>query len=385
MNLNTSKKLTLISLRLSTIAAAALLAACGGGGGDNATTPAAPTIPASQSFVALQAAGPNPVYTGVSPIGRADAFNYLNNARVTCGFGGLVQNTKLDTMATNHSDYYHLRGNTGDPHYETPGLTGFTGVGPDDRALTVGYETNGFVHESGSFFSANAADIEQEYAVALTGAKKVLTAPYHALLGALTPATEIGIGAVAYKFSSYDAMSNTTSESTSSVMFFNYGYGMTGKGQTPTKGQGVRTYPCNGIIDTDPAFWGEWLPAGNRLLNEARNLNQNPLSSPIYVFGDPGQTLAINSATVTQESTGEVQKVYEIRTRATDFAGNSNLYLDNSSGFIWLDKPYAPGQTYRVVINGTTDGKAFTKTFSFTAGKYAKGYESAAQFLGLPI
>jgi uncharacterized protein YkwD len=392
------------------VACGTFLVACGGGAGDESptssmgeatdsmvTATAASIATASSigvtttssigttryaNYVPLQTAVGTPAYSGPAALGKADSLNHINNARTTCGFGALKQNTILDQVARNHSFYYQSAGMVGDPHYEISGKTGFTGVGPMDRAKYLGYSSNNLtLFENGSYFWGDAGISPNE--VYLDLVKDILAVPYHSMLGALSNATEIGLGYDALNSTYYDWVSNTSSTATNTIAYFNFGFGMSGKGQTPPSGRGVRTYPCNGIVDVNPAFWGEWLPYGGQLFSDGRNAHSNPTSSPIYVVSDPGQTLLISSAIVTQASSGAQLSIYSIRTKATDQI-NAMYYPNDSSGFIWVDKPFVPGQTYDVTINGTSGGKAFIKSFSFKAGKYTNSLESSAKSLGLP-
>ena len=107
--------------KLSTLALALTLAACGGGGGGSPTTPT-PSNPTSYTVAcpngttAISLVSPTdtsvcpvptsvPIVTSVPAATYAAgsqekaAYDYLNNARSTCGFGLLAQSAQLDTAA----------------------------------------------------------------------------------------------------------------------------------------------------------------------------------------------------------------------------------------------------------------------------------------------
>jgi hypothetical protein len=201
------------------------------------------------------------------------------------------------------------------------------------------------------------------------------------------PATDLGIG-LGYNSTTATQdvtfLGNIVSENLQTDLYgiyYEYGMGMNGAGQASSSG--VQTYPCTGIVDAYPATFAEVLPYGGSLTSDGRVLGANPTSSPIYVVGEPNKTLVINSAVVTQVDTGQVLKVYDIRTKSTD-SENFIYWRNDWSGFVWLDKPYAPGKSYSTVINGTSGGTAFTRSFTFTAGKYTAADQATASSLGLP-
>ncbi|MGF7192112.1 uncharacterized protein YkwD [Robbsia andropogonis] len=123
------------------------LAGCGGGsGGPNTTspTPSTPsaglpstTVSGSVSLLtAVPSAGAGFAETG-DPI--ADSLTFVNDQRAQVGMPALTNNTAIATAAANHSLY--LYDNTQVGHYETAGLTGYTGNSPEDRIDAV-YSSN---------------------------------------------------------------------------------------------------------------------------------------------------------------------------------------------------------------------------------------------------
>jgi len=114
---------------VSMAAASALLSACGGGAVDDTPKVSAGTLPIQTAAV------PGSYLTA----GLGDALDFLNRERLRCGLGVLKQNAMLDEAAKNHALYVSSRSNFGDPHWETPGEPGFTGITPTDRAQALGY------------------------------------------------------------------------------------------------------------------------------------------------------------------------------------------------------------------------------------------------------
>lgn len=99
---------------------------------------------------------------------RGDGVTYINGLRQSMGLSLLRENEYLHNTAQAHSNYIAANG-TSESHYETPGKTGFTGVGPSERARFAGYD--GSVGEVISYTdNANNA-----------GMKSLIDAPYHVL------------------------------------------------------------------------------------------------------------------------------------------------------------------------------------------------------------
>jgi len=74
------------------------------------------------------------------PYEKAEARNYLNEIRQAMGMSMLSENEKLDRAAQAHADYLII--NNASAHEEIPGLPGFTGVSPMERALKAGYDSS---------------------------------------------------------------------------------------------------------------------------------------------------------------------------------------------------------------------------------------------------
>jgi hypothetical protein len=119
----------------------------------------------------------------------------------------------------------------------------------------------------------------------------------------------------------------------------------------------VLTYPCQGTTGT-----------GWQVLNETpnpvtpRNLATNPIGQPIFVQALSGQTLLIQSASVT----GPLGSVALLPTLTA--ANDPNAHLSGNQAILMPNLPLAPNATYTVSIAGTRNGTAFVKSFSFSSG-----------------
>ena len=334
---------------LSILALTALLAACGGGGGGGtgtAVTPA-PVDPFVPSTITV--ATTLPTYPGGSE--ELAAFNTLNNARTTCGFGGLNQNTVLDQAALNHNFYMATNNVFG--HGETPGLPGYTGSNSNDRATAAGYP---LARQS---FSENLAgnwgSAVTKAGFGAVGMTRLLSAPYH-LEGLVGPHREVGIsvrssGATGsgadYIVSGFlpGAWLSSSSGSTSTLP---------AQRQSSTD---VLTYPCQGITG-----------AAYQLRDETpnpvtpRNLLTNPIGHPIFIQLLLGRVLVVTSVSVT----GPAGSVALLPTMT--YANDPNFLLSPHQAIVMPNLPMTPNTTYSVVINGTNNGTPFTRSFTFSTG-----------------
>lgn len=157
-----TKNTRLLQAFFTTALLASGLAGCGGGGSDTPTTPSAPPPPQVE---------PGPVVSvsvaTYSDIPKLTAFNRLNALRAEAGLGLFAQNARLDQAAQAHSNYQAA--NNAQGHNETPGLAGFTGVTPWNRAPAAGYQ-------------ANALNEVINFDASLGGSGQVdalMSAPYH--------------------------------------------------------------------------------------------------------------------------------------------------------------------------------------------------------------
>ncbi len=118
------------------------LTGCGGGGdpstGDNSQNNSGGGTGGSSTNTADLVANVSPAsYSGNYAAEKTAVFALLNTYRSQCGFGMLAQNSLLDQAAQNHAQYSRV---VDQGHFETAGVTGFTGVTAGDRVLAAGYQ-----------------------------------------------------------------------------------------------------------------------------------------------------------------------------------------------------------------------------------------------------
>ncbi len=359
-----------VSIALLVGAMAVALSACGGGGGGGGSTSSAAvtsftatcadgTTKTSTTSQAAAAAAcptgsaivvsvPNPTYGSSENLA---AFNRLNTERANCGFGLLAQNTLMDNAAAAHSAW-QLANNV-QTHNETSGTAGFTGVLPSDRLTSSGYTQNAAV-VGGEVIGGQTGTPGPS---GVTGfgdisVRTLLSAPYHEL-GMLFPAINVGISV---QFQTPTVPGNLFEVNTMEIA-------------TPSSSAGqqlgasdVLTYPCAGTTGVN-----------FRLTNESpspvpgRNLATNPTGPAIAVLVKQGQTLTITSASMVNVATSAPVTLLAPVTAANDPA--NTLYLfGNFLGYILPSAPLATNTQYQVTINGTNNGTAFTRSFTFTTG-----------------
>lgn len=329
-----------------------ILAACGGGGDGAAPVAQTPApAPVAQPGVVTDVATPS--YT--SGTEELAAFNLLNQERSSCGFGKLAQNTKLDSMARGHADWVTY--NKIASHYQTTGSSLFTGVTPEDRANAVGYSTEPFVIQDE--FSMEAGTYGNDKAgYGVTGVRRLLNAPYHAL-GLVDGYRDVGISLRnAYDSGAPDA--GEVNQGRKALVINPARLASQASQLAGISEDTVLTYPCQGSTGVNFALYGE-MP--NPV--PGRNLLTNPLGSSVQIAIREGNTLAITSASMVNTST---QAAVTLRTPVTGANDPYPGYFTSNRGYIAADAPLAASTTYTVTIAGMNNGVAFTKTFNFTTG-----------------
>lgn len=349
---------------------AAMLTACGGGStstvvnGSTSTTVITPTTftkvcadgSVKTSLISLAAADAQcprvstivttvaaPTYAVASE--ELSAYSLLNAQRTSCGFGSLAQNSMLDAAALAHNDY-QLRNNVSS-HYESATLfpLGFTGVTPTDRVLAQGYTNAGDVGDEYSINRGRSIKTG-EGADAIRG---LLNAPYH-LMGLMTGFREVGIS----------VRSNTDVGTTNANVYthLNLAYKAAAGQQLIASGE-VKTYPCEGSVGLNRQLQNE---TPNPV--PGRNLATTPLGTAIYVQVRDGDVLTLTSASLTQISTG----LPVVLRTPMNAANDPNEILKGHQAFILADSPMAANASFQAIINGTNNGVAFSRTFTFTTG-----------------
>lgn len=340
---------TISTLRAG-LAAALLcsLAACGGGGGGSSSGAGAPpvttTAPAPTS---------TPISTTIAPTSypagsqQLAAYTLLNQDRVACGFGSLVQDARLDQAAQAHVSWLLVNNYIG--HYENAGTPGYTGNAPEDRDIAAGYKfaTTGVI---GDEIINNINTTGASATMLLRG---LLAVPYH-LGGAMGSFVNLGIG-----YEDSTAAGTTTQYGARTLLNIDMGVPQ-GSGSQSLGASDVETYPCQG---TTGAQWEMTQETPSPL--PSRNLTTNPTGPAIGVMVADGQTITLTSATITNTATGAPVAIAALRTQAND---PNPTEMSANYGYILPDAPLAPNTVYQVIVAGTNSGAPFSRTFTFTTG-----------------
>lgn len=329
------------------------LAGCGGGGGGATTTTTTTTFTTVTTTTTTTVASSVNIQTtfAASTYGagsvKESAYNYLNQQRISCGFGGLDQNTKLDQAAQAHSDYQVLN-NGGITHFETQGNAGFTGTSPGTRVLAAGYSATDLttVDEVISQTTSNLRGATNDGQAAVMS---LFTAPYHGY-GMLTSLRDVGVG--------YNNQSQTSGNVTIDMVST-----LSKPKQLPAANQ-VLTYPCSGMKGVlSQSYLGEIpTPIPNRNIG----WSVQPIGTPIYVKVRDGQTLVVTNADLrvvgsnTPETLLPLNKTNDVN---SEFQDNSvTVYMPNA--------PLAKNTTYQFTATGTNNGQPFNINFTFTTGAF---------------
>lgn len=344
-------------MRASTLSAgttlvAVLLTACGGGGNNSsspvATTPPAPTTPIAMVQAANLQAAVTPAYATGSY--SETAFNQLNSFRTAQGLGPLNQSANIDVAAKNHQEYVRINVGGSDPHSETAGKPGFTGVTPKDRMIAAGYPavtSSEVIAFSVQYPDPNASAI-----------KNLINGLYHRA-GMMTQGlTSIGMAA----------------EDTDNPLYVDMGYT---KAQV-NAGDYVGVYPVNGQT-------GVWLvhsvESPNPFYQEMEMSLANmcaKTSSPVSIATEASTTLSVTSFTITEAGQSTPLDVRLI-TKAT--STQDNTYLTSNVAFVVAKTPFKANTVYNVHFlgkatggaTGTASGLTIDKSWYFTTGSYTRG------------
>lgn len=332
---NAAHKLTL----LITIAAA--LTACGGGGGADAPTTnnpgaASPAPAPTPAVVAAPVAAPALYAPGSE---EANAFALLNQERTQCGFGALQQDSRLDKSAGSHAAFLVSNGISWG-HFEEAGRPAYTGVTEADRATAAGY-----LDPVGADL---AGDVGPIVAAGTMGTTKqirdLLAAPYH-LLSLTDSAADLGVG--------YSQKIQGTGETPALNLTLGFRAGI-----NELAADQVYSYPCEGSAGVQAGLADETPRPVPSNLAQSYKL----YGSPIAVRVRNGKMLSLTGATITSDSGQAVQA--QIVDRSNDPNGGALLRGDNNA-FVLPLAPLQKGTSYGATLTGTSDGVAFTKTFSF--------------------
>ncbi len=335
-----------------------LLTACGGGGGSGDANPASMT-----AVPKAQAAMPRVPVVLMASSYAADsaelaAWNYLQQSRVQCGFGSLVQNPQLDAAALAHARYLTSSSVAGSVsvtgHEEIKGVAGtFTGAMPWDRAQTQGYGAEVAEILDAETWSYSAASPMVLPTLAQRGVKSMqhlINTVYH-LSAAMYQGGEVGFAA---SLQSIDSAGIRRDE-------YRFGSlnGFHKPDATVQLGTGsLATFPCEGSTGVATTF----IPAEERP-NPLPDMNlvSQKVGSPIYLKVDAGQTLVLQTGTVSKAGVAVGTRVL---TKANDPAQKIGAHEVFVIPAVALDA----NSVYQINLAGTVDGKPFSRTFNMTTG-----------------
>ena len=317
---------------ISILFAALFVAGCGGGGGSDSgsnseATPAQPSqdVPVSSTLpVAAESDSSEatdeltvdlPETTQQVDISSVQSQNYgqaalagsntLSLARQSCGLSGLTANDALSQIATQHALYIqHVFANS-TPNFfnaHTEGsiagiesVTGknnpfFTGISFQDRLLKAAYPDLRYgvvenIVQTESFNSLGTV-ASPEYA-AQAMAKSLLAAPYHLKSLVLPHLSQTGSGMVAYTPFGKEANTNQ------GYVFVNTSSGSEGSVDNRIAAtDGVLTYPCAGVTDTNTALYNE---SPSPVANTGRDLATDPIGQPVYIRIPAAETIKVSN------------------------------------------------------------------------------------------
>lgn len=321
------------------------LVACGGGGGDSPTV-----TPASYQ-------------PGQAELG---AWEVLQNARTQCNFGALTRNAQLDAAALSHAKYLvDLSIATGVStlsHLETPGVPGFTGIYPWDRAEYQGYDYLGLAEIlEGTVWEYTYPPafptMEERGANSM---RNLLNTVYH-LSGAMYDGSEVGLGAylATTRINATTWREEYSFGSLNAYRFVN---------QRITLGTGnVVTYPCQGSSNIPTSF-------------EPANESPNPfvgsqyasaiVGPPIYLKVDAPQILTVNAINSSVALDG-IAVPFVVLTSANDpniDILDGKAYITPNEVFVIPTVALKPNTSYQVTLNGTVNSVAFNRSFTMMTG-----------------
>lgn len=337
-------------LRGASLMALAVLTACGGGGSDSSVKTPDPVVSSCANgakdyptctppYVAadLQLTVQKPPY----PDGSEDmrAFDYLNDVRSSLGLGKLNYSAELTKASANHLNYITI--NKVVTHDESASLAGFTGVRPIDRAQYAGYP--------------------------LTSVSEVI-----ALGNTKTGAIERLLGSVYHRSTLLDegmrdvGSSGIVLDGGTSVVL-NLG----DKGSKQRNASDfVMVYPKDGQTNVNLSMCGEspWpfpdikvdQACTNPRLVDGKIVYDMKVGYPVSIAIQANNELTVSSFKMFEAGNNTAIDVW-LNTKATD----ATKLIAKHEAYITAKAGLKPNTKYEVTFSGTSNGKAFTRNWSF--------------------
>lgn len=294
---------------------AVVIGGCGGGG--SSSEPSAQTPQASEAMEIIAA---------------------LNSmVRIPAGLSPVKANPEVMAAAQKHADYLAINPVASSSHPEIKGATGFIGVMVSDRIIAAGYPN----------LALDVEVIAQSNGVLQTNLqllRSLINSPYHGL-GLMYMTPDVGVGLA------------ITPDGKNRILVINFASKSTLKVYLPLGA--VTMWPCNGIDNILSRTTGDERP--NPI--SGRNLATDPIGTPVIIVGNKSEKgLSLTTYSIVNANTG--QSVDIIKVLGADDADG----LPTNERALLPSKPLATNTPYVVMVAGSTDGLAFSKTCKFTTG-----------------
>lgn len=342
-------------LKLLPLALSILLAACGGGGGGSTPSPTPSPTPTSTTQTTLPVDIPAATYAAGSV--ELGAWNALQLARVTCGFGALKQNPQLDAAALAHARYLNnislASGTSVLSHYEKVSSDPYyTGYYPWDRTAHQGYGTQVAEILEATYWTYDVSNPPAFPGLQQRGAASVrnlLNTVYH-LIGAMYDGADVGFGADLQ--TAVNGSARREEYRFGSLIGYQTQHFRLGSGN-------LATYPCEGSSDIPPAFAPAY-ETPNPF--PAMTDTSQKVGPPIYLKVDAGQVLTLTSASLTNSSGVNIQTTWLT-------AGNDpQAEISANEIFVVPNSVLSSNTSYQVNLAGSIDGKPFSRSFTLRTG-----------------
>ncbi|MDB5779023.1 MAG: Allergen V5/Tpx family protein [Polaromonas sp.] len=283
------------------------------------------------------------------------AYLLLNAERSRCGFGLLAASAPLDAAARAHADYQIINSQYTHQEIVSQFPDGFTGADPVARVRAQGYTDLGAVSdEIAMFMSSNPA--QSKLGFGEKGIRGLLNAPYH-LSGLMSGFRDVGVA----------VRSNDDTGRGQRAVFVQVNAAHTASAGPQLPGStDVQTYPCEGSTGLNRQLTDE---TPNPV--PGRDLVASPLGSTVYIAVRPGNRLTITSAAMTQAASGQAVMLRKPITSENDpYAAScqqTGCFLPHQ-GYVVPEAPLLANTAYTVMLGGTNNGVAFSRSFTFSTG-----------------
>lgn len=355
MKLESKKNMHMRSKQASrwslTLLIASVLSACGGGGGGSgATDSPAPPPPVGNPIpsppVIIGAPAGSTLDTPIYSVDSAELamFERINEFRVACGFQPYKQNTILDQSQKKHAEYIFAN-DRAIVDYEVPGKPGFTGVTPLDRAIPFGWPKELWVGGGNVGIYTVPAKTDRAYGSDMADAWA--TGVYHqAIISA--PADLAGIGLVRTEWQGYPQLMGGVALSLS----------RSDAAKTGDPALMPLTFPCQGVSGI-PYIGAAETPTPPNTGTSAWGTPQ--WGTPVTAVANLGDVIVLTSATISDATTIVTMNII-------NSANDVTTLIPPYEAVAYPKEPLQPNTNYLVNLAGTINGKAFTRSFTFTTG-----------------